>query len=240
MNPSSQTEQLGYKLNGSILDLTYKNPKPQLKNPQEMSTLSVTKSDYKSNLEEIQDYNSIQMKHMNSYYPSRDQLLENYKSSNNDRVNSTISSKSSISFDEIPQNLKAKFKEKQVAELMKDQRKVDDTISKLQIIEDAKKRINKFVGNEELTRPVSATIDPKQNAVYYDLSNYLRHAVCHGYPDLKKRSFKESVHNGNVNKEYLSDPDNYTLKNRRQKDWLGKFILILLFKHDSLIWRYFG
>ena len=55
------------------------------------------------------------------------------------------------------------------------------------------------------------------------LSNYLRHAVCHGYPDLKKRSFKESVHNADVNKEYLADPENYTLKNRRKKDWLGEF-----------------
>ena len=220
LNPV-QNDQVEYKLNGSILDLSYKNPKLASKTREK--TLSSTHSDYKNNLEEQNDYNAIQMKYMNAYYPSRDQLVDNFKTTN-DRINSTISSKSSLSIDEIPQNLKHKFKTKQAIDLMKSQEKVERTIAKLQTIEDAKK--HKFVGNEELTRPVSATIDPKQNAVYYDLSNYLRHAICHGYPDLKKRSFKEHVHNANVNKEYLSDPDNYTLQNRRKKDWLGKRSLL--------------
>jgi hypothetical protein len=60
------------------------------------------------------------------------------------------------------------------------------------------------------------------------LSNHLRHCVSHGYPVLIRKSYKESVHNADVSKEYLADPRNLESPYRRKKDWLGKFMIHLI------------
>ncbi len=212
--PVQQKQQVNYQLNGNILDLARNRPIQS-----EAVRTSAKPSKNEGTI--LTDYNVIQMKYMNAYYPTQDQILDSYKSTSTERIKSSISAKSSISLEEVPQNIKHRFRTKQTNELMKDQTKVNETIMQLQNIEDAKKyKYNRDETNH--ARPVSATVDPKQNAFYYDLSNYLRHTICHGYPDLKKRSFKEHVHNDSVNKEYLSDPTNYNLQNRRKKDWLGK------------------
>lgn len=126
----------------------------------------------------------------------------------------------SATSEEVPQNIKHKFGSRTTNELLKDELKVHDTLSFLN-----NSGINK---KNDKTENGTAAIDlNKPNAldtqfsVYYDIGNHLRHAVCHGWPTVVKKSSKEEVHNAELSKEFLSDPKNVESPWRRKKDWLG-------------------
>lgn len=224
-----------YQYHGNIMDLGrhYVNNEniPPIKNDRLRSKVDPRNAKlFEKNrltLNEFSEFSDLQLKYADMYKPPTTELLGVYNPDENatkSRIKSSVSSKSSISIDEVPQNIKHRFRTLQTKELLNDQSKVTNTMAHLQAIEDSKKHVsasNDLSTTTTYKRPTSASIDPKSNALYYDLSNYLRHAISHGYPDLKKRSFKEHVHNEDVNKEFLSDPTNYSLQNRRKKDWLG-------------------
>lgn len=126
--------------------------------------------------------------------------------------------------EEIPQNLKAKFGSKHTEYLLKDQVKVHDTLSAIQnhgIIKKVDKTKSEHYENDD--RMSNPRAPGNKNEDYLDLGNYLRHAVCHGYPTINARGTTFYDYNPETNREFLSDKDNYTKQNRRTKDWLGKW-----------------
>jgi len=120
----------------------------------------------------------------------------------------------------VPQNIKHKYGTKVTTQLLKDPLKVNQTLVDMNEKSNFKKHQEQ---PKEAERPNSGAVDPKKHTTYYNLSNFLRHSVSHGYPDLMAKSTKQRVHNAAVSKEYLDDPENYRLANRRKKDWLGKW-----------------
>jgi hypothetical protein len=55
------------------------------------------------------------------------------------------------------------------------------------------------VDNQVETRAKSSHSNfVKQNAQYYDLSNYLRHNICHGYPQNYRESLMKHDYNADV------------------------------------------
>ena len=135
--------------------------------------------------------------------------------------------------DEVPQNIKHRFRTEQTNELLKDQLKVHDTLSHIQNSGIIKK-------NDKTEDEPGATLGEvdrlkaeRSVSDYYDLGNHLRHIVCHGYPTVIKQSHKETVHNNELSKEYLADwKQNVESPWRRRKDWIGKrlcFILVFFF-----------
>lgn len=122
----------------------------------------------------------------------------------------------------VPQNIKHKFGTKVTTQLLKDPSKVNQTLVDMNEKSNFKKHQEP---TKEEERPESRAIDPKKHTTYYNLSNFLRHSVSHGYPDLNAKSTKQRVHNASVSREYLADPENYKLANRRKKDWLGSYHL---------------
>ena len=65
--------------------------------------------------------------------------------------------------------------------------------------------------------------ESRKSKDYYDIGNYIRHTVCHGYPTVYRKSTKELDYNEDINKNYLSDIKNIDSRYRRKKDWLGKW-----------------
>lgn len=136
-----------------------------------------------------------------------------------------------VSHNEIPANIKAKFGSRNTRELLKDELKVHDTLSK--IYNTGVER--KYIKNDEeiaARAKTSRSIDGEENnneglsdsvATYYDLSNHLRYTVSRGYPKTVRTSHKEDVHNLELTKMFFSDKDNLDSPYRRKKDWLSKW-----------------
>jgi len=214
-NLSSTTPTVGvgkkYKMMGSILDLgnsIYKNTYPRTSDEPFKATTNYYKSaigtEYKTYYEngfKVQEINppTKNVIHVPGEYH---ELYRQY-----------------VTLDEVPSNIRAKFGSKNTESLLKDQLKVHDTLSEIHN-QSLVKKIDKSTSRES-TRTSPHKIDND----YYDLSNHLRHCVSHGYPVLIRKSFKESVHNADVSKEYLADPRNLESPYRRKKDWLGKLMM---------------
>jgi hypothetical protein len=212
-NTSSTAPTIGkkYKMLGSILDLgnsIYKNTYPRVSDEPLKATTNYYKSaigtEYKTYYEngfKVQEINppTKNVIHVPGEYH---ELYRQY-----------------VTLDEVPSNIRAKFGSKNTESILKDQLKVHDTLSEIHN-QSLVKKVDKSV-NQESTRTDSSRIDND----YYDLGNHLRHCVSHGFPVLIRKSFKESVHNADVNKEYLADPHNTESPYRRKKDWLGKLMI---------------
>jgi hypothetical protein len=127
---------------------------------------------------------------------------------------------------EIPQNLRHKFGSQDTEQLLEDQIKVHDTLAHIQntgII----KKVDRTANNRtpfEMSNDVILNNGIKNSKCddYYDLGNYLRHAVGHGYPMVNARGTTSFDFNLKINQDYLADKSNYESANRRKKDWLGK------------------
>ena len=67
-----------------------------------------------------------------------------------------------------------------------------------------------------------------KNEDYLDLGNYLRHAVCRGFPLVNSKGTTFYDYNPDTSKKFLHDKDNFQNANRRTKDWLGNITCINL------------
>lgn len=123
---------------------------------------------------------------------------------------------------EVPTNIRHKFGTKDTTQLLDDQLKVHDTLSKIYN--------SGIIKQHQKPEPVNQEkiIEKKNNEIqqYYDLGNHLRFAICHGYPEAikKNQSSNEKVHNELVSKEYLSDIKNIESPFRRKRDWLSTWM----------------
>lgn len=106
--------------------------------------------------------------------------------------NSANTQETKISINTIPLNIRAKFGTKIANELLKDEKKVEETLSSM-------RQEIKVVEKPIETRAKSSHSNHiKQNAQYYDLSNYLRHNICHGYPQNYRESLMKYDYNADV------------------------------------------
>ena len=209
----------GYLLNGNLMDICHPRNKwftSEAKQPKTHPSVDVYKSANGTRItrihaddktyEEIIDYPSKNVIHMpGKYHEHYRQSLETF---------------------EVPENIRHKFGSKQTEKLLEDRVKVHDTLSQLH-----NKGINKKhdkvvksanIGEEEEQQQ---KLKKKSSIMeYYDLSNFLRHSVSHGYPVVVEKSSKEEVHNADVSRQYLSDLKNIESPHRRRKDWLGKLL----------------
>ncbi len=123
-------------------------------------------------------------------------------------------------------NLRHKFGDQDINDVLKDQVKVHDTLSLIQnagII----KKADQAISQPDLRSGLVKNNDYyRKNEDYLDLGNYLRHAICHGFPIMGLRSTTSYDFNPNINKEYLSDKMNIDSKYRKRKDYHGKFLCI--------------
>lgn len=124
------------------------------------------------------------------------------------------------STEEIPQNIRHKFGTKQTDELLQDTIKVHDTLSKIHNTGIIKKNNKPKENDLKLNQKESDLLV----STYYDLGNTLRHAIGHGYPTVYKTGHKETVHNQDVNKNFLSDWKDVESPHRRKKDWLSNYL----------------
>lgn len=129
----------------------------------------------------------------------------------------------SVVSSEIPQNIRHKFGTHDTNYLLNDQVRVHDTLSSIQnagIIKKVdKSKQEDYPEYKHFLKTQHALA--KRNEDYLDLGNYLRHAVCHGYPVVNSKGTTFYDFNPETNKKYLSDRSNYTSLYRRTKDELG-------------------
>ena len=143
--------------------------------------------------------------------------------------------RTSLKPDEVPSNIKHKYGARETNNLLENQVKVHDTISAIQNYGVHKKTNKDNLIANELEKEMGLVLNKKKENSYYDLGNYLRHAVCHGYPSMIKTTLKEDVHSGDVNKQHLSDLKNIESPYRRKKDWLGNLKRLIFFFTRVLI-----
>lgn len=137
--------------------------------------------------------------------------------------------RSSVDSSEVPQNIRHKFGTNQTEQLLSDPLKVHDTLSHIQNLGSIKKH-DKFAPDEapsdlfkQLNISAAASAKKIPGTDYYDLGNYLRHSICHGYPLIDSTTTTKSSYTEMVSKEHLSDASNIQSPYRRHKDWLGKW-----------------
>lgn len=131
----------------------------------------------------------------------------------------------SVVSDEIPQNLRHKFGTDDTNYLLSDQVKVHDTLSSIQnagIIKKVDKLEKTEFSDNDRYLNRKKTVGNK-NEDYYDLGNYLRYAVCRGYPSINQKGTTFYDYNPETSKNFLADKTNYESSHRRTKDWLGKW-----------------
>ena len=128
--------------------------------------------------------------------------------------------------EEIPQNIRHKFGTRDTHNLLRDQVRVHDTLSVIQnagIIKKVdKSKQEDFSEHKQFLKTQHATSN--KNEDYLDLGNYLRHAVCHGYPLVNSKGTTFYDYTPEINKEFLSDKSNYTSPYRRTKDQHGRWV----------------
>jgi hypothetical protein len=130
------------------------------------------------------------------------------------------------SVEEIPQNLRHKFRTRETEKLLKDEIKVHDTLAKIYnqgVYRKQNKEKDELNKIENITN-ISAYNKNDKHHDYNELGNILRHTVSHGIPITFNTGLKEEVHNNEVSKLYLSDPSNIESPYRRKKDWLSMYI----------------
>ena len=132
----------------------------------------------------------------------------------------------SATFDEIPQNLKHKFRAQSTSELLKDEIKVHDTLAKIYNVGVNKKFDHQVDEKKEIDTIARASTAVDKYRDYNDLGHLLRHTVAHGNPTVYHTGLKEEVHNDEVSKLYLSDQKNIDSPYRRKTDWLSKHFLV--------------
>jgi hypothetical protein len=111
-------------------------------------------------------------------------------------------------------NIKAKFGRKQTSQLLDDQIKVHDTLSKI-LNRGSFRKVSKLNINES---------DKIEKNEYYELGAYLRHSFCHGNPKTIRKSTTSLAHNSTQSKDFFSDRENFDSPYRRKKDWLSRII----------------
>ena len=115
--------------------------------------------------------------------------------------------------------MRHKFGTKDTYDLLLDQVKVHDTLSSIQnsgIIKKVDRTHSDSIEHSSMEKSVGLT----KNEDYYDLGNFLRHAICHGYPSIHERGTTSFDYNPDINKKYLADRSNIS-HHRKRKDWLG-------------------
>jgi hypothetical protein len=129
----------------------------------------------------------------------------------------------------VPSNIKHKFGSRLTDELLSEQVKVNQSLAginkqnKVSVWLPVEKPMKDDVTVDEFVKKDEA----KNTEPLEDISNYLRSAICHGLPMKKNMTSKQLIHSAFVNKQHLSDPNNYNSPNRRKKDWLGMYSLSL-------------
>lgn len=138
-------------------------------------------------------------------------------------------------YDEIPNNLKHKFRSDQTAKLLQDEIKVHDTLAKIYNTGVAKKNNKDESEVKQIEQIVNKTphgetviIDDSKHKDYNELGHLLRHTVSHGNPITYRSGLKEEVHNGDVSKIYFADEKNLDSPYRRKTDWLGNSIIYII------------
>ncbi len=125
----------------------------------------------------------------------------------------------------VPSNIKHRFGSKVTDELLSEQGKVNSALASL---ESKQGKVRVLLPSDKQVNDPDAVVNlekkNEENNIepLEDISNYLRSAICHGLPMKKHMTSKQLIHSAFVNKQHLSDPNNYNSTNRRKKDWLGK------------------
>lgn len=147
----------------------------------------------------------------------------------------------SVVSDEIPQNIRHKFGSKDTKQLLADQVKVHDTLSSIQNAGIIKKvdrtKSTSYLNTDKIM--VEKYSPAHKNEDYLDLGNYLRHAVCRGFPLVNSKGTTFYDYNPDTSKKFLHDKDNFQNANRRTKDWLGNWSELSLKCVDTQMGRHF-
>jgi hypothetical protein len=140
--------------------------------------------------------------------------------------------RTSLVDNEVPLNIKAKFGSKQTSQLLDDQVKVHDTLSRILNRGCFRKSSNNSLMHRQDDAAVG--VAERKKSDYTELGAYLRHSFCNGNPKPVKKSTTKLVHNSALSKEFLSDKKNFDSPHRRKKDWLSKKIdFFFVFTYNS-------